>query len=128
MALIGVKQMKIAKAIMTKEEHAAQLFEEGLGYKAVATELGLNRETVREWYCTWRALGSEEFLKDPYEDGKTYYPNYIKEAAINDRLNGVPIVEIMQKYHIRSRARIKKWFSTYRGDHSESEVSDGFKK
>ena len=27
---------------------AAELFESGLGYKAVSTELGINRETVRD--------------------------------------------------------------------------------
>lgn len=42
---------------------AAELFESGLGYKAVSTELGINRETVRDWSYTWRALGTEGFVQ-----------------------------------------------------------------
>lgn len=30
-------------------QKAADLFEKGLGYKAVSSELGVNRETVRDW-------------------------------------------------------------------------------
>ncbi len=31
----------------------------GYGYKATASELNLNTETVREWLYTWKALGSD---------------------------------------------------------------------
>ena len=38
---------------------AALLFEQGWGYKAVSTELGINRQTVRDWMYAWKALGTE---------------------------------------------------------------------
>ena len=41
----------------SKRLEAAKLFAQGYGYKAVSTELGINRETVRDWSYTWRALG-----------------------------------------------------------------------
>lgn len=37
------------------------MFERGLGYKAVSTQLSINRDTVRDWYAIWRALGTEDF-------------------------------------------------------------------
>ena len=38
---------------------ALDLFERGFSYKAVARQLQLNPETVREWVYLWRALGSD---------------------------------------------------------------------
>lgn len=42
-----------------KHLQALTLFERGYGYKATASELNLNTETVREWLYTWKALGSD---------------------------------------------------------------------
>lgn len=38
---------------------ALDLFERGFSYKAVAHQLQLSPETVREWVYLWRALGSD---------------------------------------------------------------------
>ena len=58
-------------------QRAAELFEKGMGYKAVSSELGINRETVRDWSYTWR------------------------------------VVEVMAKYHILNRYRVKEWVRMY---------------
>ena len=42
-----------------QRRNAALLFEQGWDYKAVSTELGINRQTVRDWMYAWKALGTE---------------------------------------------------------------------
>ena len=80
-------------------QKAAELFEKGLGYKAVSSELGVNRETVRDWSYTWRALGTDEFLKSHIGERIEYAPE-IKVAVAQDRIAGMGVVEVMAKYHI----------------------------
>ena len=86
------------------KRRAAKLFEQGYGYKAVSTQLGVNRETTRDWSYTWRALGSEVLcgLDEPKS-----YSSEVKLAAVKDREKGVPVIEVMQRYGIRNRNRIK---------------------
>lgn len=93
-------------------KRAAELFEQGYGYKAVSTELGINRETVRDWSYTWRALGSEALCKS--SEKKESYSAEIKMAVVKDRENGVAVVEVMQRYGIPNRTRIKEWCAAYR--------------
>ncbi len=93
-------------------QRAAELFEKGMGYKAVSSELGINRETVRDWSFTWRALGTEEFLASHAGERITYPPE-IKIAVARDRINGMGVVEVMAKYHILNRHRVKEWVRMY---------------
>lgn len=94
----------------SKRLEAAKLFAQGYGYKAVSTELGINRETVRDWSYTWRALGTEGLIK---ESRKHYLPT-IKLAAVHDRQNGLGVVEVMEKYQIQNRNRLKDWCKAYK--------------
>lgn len=98
----------------SKRLEAAKLFAQGYGYKAVSTELGINRETVRDWSYTWRALGTEGLIK---ESRKHYLPT-IKLAAVHDRQNGLGVVEVMEKYQIQNRNRLKDWCKAYK-EHGE---------
>ncbi len=111
----------------SKRLEAAKLFAQGYGYKAVSTELGINRETVRDWSYTWRALGTEGLIK---ESRKHYLPT-IKLAAVHDRQNGLGVVEVMENIkfktgivlkigakHIRSMA--KTLFFNERSKHGKS--------
>ena len=91
---------------------AADLFEQGYGYKAVSTELGVNRETMRDWSYTWRALGSDALCG--VDASKESYSPDIKLAAVKDREQGVSVVEVMQRYGILNRNRIKGWCALYR--------------
>lgn len=91
---------------------AAQLFEMGKGYKAVSTELGVNRETVRDWSYTWRAVGSEGLCSDFSK--RPRYPKEVKQSAVRDRLNGDSVVEVMERYQINNRTRLKDWCAQYK--------------
>lgn len=66
-----------------KRKRAAEMFERGLGYKAVSTQLSINRDTVRDWYAIWRALGTEDFLKC-YRSGRRSYPSELKLAVVRE--------------------------------------------
>lgn len=91
---------------------AADLFEIGMGYKSVAAYLGVNRETVREWSYTWRALGREGLLADV--GTHVEYPGEVKLAAVTDRLRGDSMIEVMARYKIPNRNRIKQWCKAYK--------------
>ena len=82
------------------KRRAAKLFEQGYGYKAVSTQLGVNRETTRDWSYTWWALGSEVLcgLDEPKS-----YSSEVKLAAVKDREKVIPVIEVMQRYGIRNR-------------------------
>lgn len=79
-----------------KHLQALTLFERGYGYKATASELNLNTETVREWLYTWKALGSDLY-KHPEKRPRSYSAE-VKLAAVKDRQKGVPTVEVMKRY------------------------------
>ena len=91
---------------------AADLFEIGMGHKAVAAYLKVNQDTVREWSYTWRAMGREGLLADG--DTCPEYPGEVKLAAVHDRLRGDSMVEVMARYQIPNRNRIKQWCKTYK--------------
>lgn len=95
----------------TLRKRAVELFELGYGYKAVASKLSLKRSTVREWAYTWRALGTDLFLHR--EKLPTSYSPEVKLAAVKDRLEGIPMAEVMKKYQICNRRRIKAWRTSY---------------
>lgn len=92
---------------------AAELFEIGHGYKAVSTKLGVNRETMRDWYISWRALGTEVFTAE-HNNKQPMYPPELKLAAVRDRLKGMDVVDVMAKYQIPNRHCIKEWVRIYK--------------
>ena len=92
--------------------HAARLFEAGWGYKAVATELGIKQQTARDWSYSWRAVGTERFCS--CSNRHTCYSANVKLAVVHDRLNGVPTVDVMDRYGIPNRNIVKRWVSAYR--------------
>lgn len=91
---------------------AAELFEQGYGYKAVSSQLGVNRETIRDWSYTWRALGSDALCKS--SNIKESYSPETKLAVVKDRADGVSVVEVMHRYGVPNRTRIKEWCALYR--------------
>ena len=90
---------------------AAKLFEQGLGYKAVSSYLGISRETVRDWSYTWRALGSKGLCTS--KNSRPVYSSELKLAVVHDRLNGDSVVEVMKRYRIPNRQRVKEWCALY---------------
>lgn len=92
-------------------ERAADLFEQGLGYKAVATELKLSREVTREWSYAWRAMGREGLRTMGRR--RSYSPE-VKLAAARARVEqGAGVVETMARYQIVNRRQLNTWCHLY---------------
>lgn len=97
---------------LTAKQQAAELFEKGYGYKAISSQLGLNQETVRDWAYTWRALGTQELLRQ--FEGKPFYPPKVKIAVAKDRIAGMNTIKVMKKHKIHSRQLVKRWTAAYK--------------
>lgn len=88
-----------------------ELMDGGWGYKTIAKELGLHRNTVRKWVYAYRALGEEGLL-----DGKkrTYSQEKKVEAVRLFLDDGVAKPEIMERMGIRSLTALERWIRDYR--------------
>ncbi|MBQ6910966.1 MAG: helix-turn-helix domain-containing protein [Bacteroidales bacterium] len=47
----------------TLRQQAIALYQQGKGYKAIGHELGLTRDTVRNWIATYRLTGRTESVQ-----------------------------------------------------------------
>ena len=104
-------------------QKAAVLFEAGLGYKAVSAKLEINRETVRDWSYTWRVLGTKAFCSE--QEKHPVYSGSLKLAAVHDRLRGDSVIEVMVRYGIPNRHRLKEWCRAYKNKESSLRCLDG---
>lgn len=90
---------------------AADLFEQGMGYKAVARQLGMSQQTIREWAYQWRSVGREVFCG---VRKKRVYPVEVKRAVVRDRLvKHMSTSQVMERYGIVNRHQIKEWCKLY---------------
>lgn len=92
---------------------AVKLFQEGLGYKAVARLLKISASAVQSWLCQYQAVGIVEFLAM-----KTKHTNYsyeVKLAVAKAIVDGeTSRTEVMKSFHVVSLARVKAWCHQYR--------------
>lgn len=90
---------------------AADLFKKGYGYKAASTELGISRETVREWYYAYRALGREGLCALGV---RREYPRQVKIACAKARVDErAGMVETMRRFGVANRHQIMAWCAEY---------------
>ena len=98
---------------------AAELFAEGRGYHAAATELGIPPTTVRKWHRTYIALGVGGLLAMG-EKSKSYGWE-LKVAAAKAVVEGrEPKAEVMARYGIASLSPLEKWCKAYREGGAEA--------
>ncbi len=90
-----------------------------------AKRLNVNAGTVREWERHYRREGAIAFLTTRKEKA---YPRELKLAAIHDYQNGEgTMLEIAEKYNIRTRTEIIYWVKQYNtyGDVSGEKLKAG---
>ncbi len=91
---------------------AADLFEQGKGFKAAAVELGISCETTREWMLVWKAHGREGLCAP--RPRRTHYAPEVKLAAARAHVDeGMPVVDVMRKYGVFNRRKVKEWSNLY---------------
>ena len=97
----------------TTRRRAAALFEEGMGYKAVASLLGIPRETVRKWLDVYRSAGIEVLaLMGKKHNTYSFETKLAAVKAVVDE--GLTKPEAMARFGIASMTPLKNWVKAYR--------------
>ena len=114
------KSKKISKE--EKLELVKRCLSGGLGVCEAGRQVGVNRQSVREWINRYEAEG-EEGLTAVQEQRR--YPKELKEAAVRDYLDGKgSLEEICKKYRICSTHPLRNWIKVYNG-HKDIRNSTG---
>lgn len=92
---------------------ALTLFEQGFGYKFVSSHLGIPKDTVRQWYYRYNAVGIEGVLKMGGKQKKYSYE--LKLEAVKAVVEGgMSYSEAMKVFKIASLAPLQRWCRLYR--------------
>ena len=92
---------------------ALELFERGFGYMFVSSHLGIPRDTVRQWYYKYSAIGPGGVLMMGGKQKKYSYDLKLEAAkAVVER--GMSYSEAMALFKIASLAPLKRWCKLYR--------------
>lgn len=90
-----------------------------ISMSSIAEQLGINKESFRQWVAKYESMGTEAFFT---EQNKHYF-KYEKEQAAASYLAGEgSFMDICIKYKIRSTAQLKTWVKKYNG-HEELKAS-----
>ena len=94
-------------------EHAAEMFERGLGYRSVARALGVPAEAVRDWLGKYRATGRDGLLAMGGRQARYDFETKVAAAsAVVD--GGMAKPEAMERFGIASATPLKRWCRLYR--------------
>lgn len=98
---------------------AIELYRGGLGYKAVARELGVSRDAVRAWISSYRRRASSEL---PLESDQK--ENEYRTARLEYERSAAPLKDVAAKYgHNYNNLR-----NHIKNKHPESEVMHNYNK
>ena len=98
---------------------AGELFAAGMGYKSVAKEVGAEREAVRRWQATYRAVGLEGLLNMGKKQAVYDYGTRLAAArAVVDE--GMERPEAMRRFGIASKTPLDRWCRLYREGGAEA--------
>ncbi|MGB9813666.1 MAG: helix-turn-helix domain-containing protein [Thermovenabulum sp.] len=77
----------------------------------VATLIGINPKSLRQWICNYQSLGIEGISTT---SKNSYYSAELKEMAVKDYLAGTSSqLDICVKYGIRSKKMLHEWVLKY---------------
>ncbi|KYO67051.1 helix-turn-helix domain-containing protein [Thermovenabulum gondwanense] len=86
----------------------------------VATLIGINPKSLRQWICNYQSLGIEGIITT---SKNSYYSAELKEMAVKDYLAGTSSqLDICVKYGIRSKRMLHEWVLKY-NSHKELKTS-----
>lgn len=82
--------------------------------------LGIDQTTIQRWICNYMSLGMNGLIT---ANQNVSYSKTLKEAAVLDYLSGLgSLMDICQKYGIRSKEQLRNWILKYNG-HEELKTS-----
>lgn len=97
---------------------AADMFEMGLGHKAVARQLGIPTNTVAKWQDTFRSVGREVLLSMGRKRTYDWETKVAAASAVVDSGRTKP--EVMREFGIASRSPLEVWCRRYREGGAEA--------
>ena len=90
------------------------------GFRELCRIYGMAEQALKDWIRLYETFGLQGLQTG---NSISYYPKEMKEAAVQDYLNGhLPVKEILKKYKIRSNTQLRKWVLKYNG-HKELKSS-----
>ena len=90
------------------------------GFRELCRIYGMAEQALKDWIRLYETFGLQGLQTG---NSISYYPKEVKEAAVQDYLNGhLPVKEILKKYKIRSNTHLRIWFLKYTG-HKELKSS-----
>lgn len=83
------------------------------GFCELCRIYGMAEQALKDWIRLYETFGLQGLQTG---NSTSYYPKEVKEAAVQDYLNGhLPVKEILKKYKIRSNTQLRKWVLKYNG-------------
>jgi transposase len=95
---------------------AVALFDAGYGYKAVASQLQVNRDAIRHLHHRWRIRGTGALVTKPT---KRTFSFEFKRDVVHRVLAGETKLALAQEFDLSSPRLIENWMSTYRTEGEE---------
>ena len=90
-----------------------------ISMKSIAEQLGINKESFRQWIAKYESMGAGAF----FTEQNKHYSKSEKEQAVTSYLAGEgSVMDICKKYKIHSTAQLKTWVKKYNG-HEELKAS-----
>lgn len=79
----------------------------------LATQLGVDFQTVKQWLQNYQSLGPNGLLNTPKN---TVYSAELKYAAVNDYLAGAgSLMDVCRRHGIKSNRQLRNWVLKYNG-------------
>ena len=87
--------------------------------RAIAAQLEIDRETLRQWIKNYQSMGIEAF--GGHKNKR--YSKDLKEQVVSDYLSGEgSLLDLCEKYKIKSARQLRSWIKKYNG-HEELKAS-----
>lgn len=96
-----------------KEKIIIEYLNNTYGFRALCHIYGMSQGALKGWIRLYNAFGFEG-LRTSSQASR--YSSTLKQAAVNDYLNGkYTAPEILKKYKIRSETQLRRWIKKYNG-------------
>lgn len=101
----------------SQREQLIDLFEQGMGYGAAASVLGVSRHAVRSLYRRFRLHGRLCLVQKPT---KQQYSFDIKKEVVERYLAGETKMDLAREFSLSSDDLVKAWVRAWRSDGDEA--------
>lgn len=87
------------------------LFEQGFGYKAAASQLGLKKRPARALFQRWKLHGRICLMRQP---NNQWYSFEVKKEVVERFLAGQTRMDLAQEFALSSHKLVPRWASLWR--------------